>query len=214
MSELPQNASAGTPFPRTEDEDARLMLRVAAGDARAMRPLVEKWQKPLINFFCRSVNSVHTAEDLAQNFFCRSVNSVHTAEDLAQTTFVKIYRAAGTYEAKAKFSSWLFLVARSVLISNFRKESLRPADATDPVELRAVSDEDDALRLRDLEAAFAFAVRSLPENHRTAILLLRQQEFSYEEIAVAMGASLQTVKTWIFRARRELREKLADFLEK
>lgn len=196
MSELPQNASAGTAFPRTEDEDARLMLRVAAGDARAMRPLVEKWQKPLINFFCRSVNSVHTAEDLAQ------------------TTFVKIYRAAGTYEAKAKFSSWLFLVARSVLISNFRKESLRPADATDPVELRAVSDEDDALRLRDLEAAFAVAVKSLPENHRTAILLLRQQEFSYEEIAVAMGASLQAVKTWICRARRELREKLADFLEK
>ena len=49
MSELSKNASAGTAFPGTEDEDARLMLRVAAGDARAMRPLVEKWQKPLIS---------------------------------------------------------------------------------------------------------------------------------------------------------------------
>lgn len=187
--------SSGTPRSREQEneEDVMLMRRVASGDFRAMRPLVEKWQKPLINFFYRSVNSVHTAEDLAQ------------------TTFVKICRGAGTYEAKAKFSSWLFLVARSVLISNFRKESLRPADATDPVELPAVADETKELEMNDIERAFAEAVKSLPENQRTAILLLRQQELSYEEIAAAMNASVQNVKTWIFRARQSLREKLSVF---
>lgn len=178
------------------DADAALMARVAAGDFGAMRELVEHWQKPLINFFYRSVNSVQTAEDLAQ------------------MTFVKIYRGAGTYEPRAKFSSWLFLVARSVLISNYRKEAARPADATDPAELPAVADPDAALETGDIERAFADAVNELPENHRTAILLLRQQELSYEEIAAAMETSVQNVKTWIFRARKALREKLAVFLEK
>lgn len=194
MSEI--SDSVGTPLSREKEnaEDVQLMRRVADGDFRAMRALVEKWQKPLINFFYRSVNSVHTAEDLAQ------------------TTFIKIYRSAGTYEAKAKFSSWLFLVARSVLISNFRKESLRPADVTDPVELPAVAAETGELEMNDLERAFAEAVKSLPENQRTAILLLRQQELSYEEIAEAMNASVQNVKTWIFRARQALREKLSVFL--
>ena len=178
------------------DPDIALMKRVGNGDFKAMRELVEHWQKPLLNFFYRSVNSVHTAEDLAQ------------------MTFVKIYRGAGTYEAKAKFSSWLFLVARSVLISNFRKEALRPAEAADPNELPAVADDADTLAIHDIERAFAEAVKELPENHRTAILLLRQQELSYEEIATAMGTSVQNVKTWIFRARRALREKLSEFLEK
>lgn len=177
-----------------EDPSVQLMLRVRNGDAQAMRELVVRWQKPLINFFYRSVNSVHTAEDLAQ------------------ATFVKIYRAAGTYEPKAHFSSWLFLVARSILVSNFRKESARPVTATAPEEMPAVADARDELAVNDLERAFADAVRKLPENHRTAILLLRQQQLSYEEIAETMGASVQSVKTWIFRARQSLREMLSAYL--
>ncbi len=187
---------AGTAVPAEVDADAELMRRIGAGDFGAMRTLVEKWQKPLINFFYRSVNSVHTAEDLAQ------------------ATFVKLWRGAGTYEARAKFSSWIFLIARSVLISNFRSEALRPAVATDPNEFPSVRDERDQVALDDVERAFAEAVRTLPENHRTAILLLRQQELSYEEIAVAMNASVQNVKNWIFRARQALRERLAEFFEK
>lgn len=178
------------------DLDAQRMQRVASGDFSAMRELVDYWQKPLINFFFRSVNSVHTAEDLAQ------------------ATFVKIFRNAGTYEPKAKFSSWLFLVARSVLISNFRKDAVRPATVTDPSELPAVAEPQDALGVSDLEFAFSESVKTLPENHRTAILLLCQQELSYEEIASLMNASVQNVKTWIFRARQSLRDALSVFLEK
>ncbi len=178
------------------DSDAQRMQRVAAGDFSAMRELVERWQKPLINFFFRSVNSVHTAEDLAQ------------------ATFVKIFRNAGTYEPKARFSSWLFPVARSVLISNFRKDSVRPATVTDPADLPAVAEPTDSLGVSDLECAFAESVKTLPEKHRTAILLLCQQELSYEEIAHVMEASVQNVKTWIFRARQSLRDSLSVFLEK
>lgn len=182
--------------PCEPDADTLRMQRVAGGDFSAMRELVEQWQKPLINFFYRSVNSVHTAEDLAQ------------------TTFIKIFKNAGTYEPKAKFSTWLFLVARSVLISNFRRESVRPATATDPSELPPVAEPESALGISDLESAFSDSVKTLPEKHRTAILLLCQQELSYEEIASVMETSVQNVKTWIFRARQALKEKLSVFLKK
>lgn len=178
------------------DPDVQLMLRLGAGDLQTMRELVGRWQKPLINFFYRSVNSVHTAEDLAQ------------------ATFVKIYRGAGQYEARTKFSSWLFLVARSVLISNFRKETVRPVTSMALEDLPPIADAHDELAMNDLEHAFSNAVETLPENHRTAILLLRQQQLSYEEIAEIMETSVSNVKTWIFRARQTLRERLSAFLEK
>ena len=66
--------------------------------------------------------------------------------------------------------------------------------------------------MAELEEAFTHALESLPENHRTALLLLKQQELSYEDIAATMGASVPSVKTWIFRGRQKLRELLRDHL--
>lgn len=178
------------------DPDSSRMRLIAGGDFSAMRDLVERWQKPLINFFYRSVNSVHTAEDLAQ------------------ATFVKIFKNAGTYEAKAKFPTWLFCVARSVLISNFRKESVRPVAFAAPEDLANIGTSGEDGHVAELEQAFSEAVKTLPEKQRSAILLLCQQGLSYEEIADAMEASIPNVKTWIFRARQALKEKLSVFLEK
>lgn len=178
------------------DPDSFRMSLIAGGDFSAMRELVERWQKPLINFFYRSVNSVHTAEDLAQ------------------ATFVKIFKNAGTYEEKAKFPTWLFCVARSVLISNFRKESVRPIAFAAPEDLANIGTPGEDGRVAELEQAFSEAVKTLPEKHRSAILLLCQQGLSYEEIANVMDASVPNVKTWIFRARQVLRERLSVFIEK
>ena len=179
-----------------EDPDAVRMRHIAGGDFSAMREIVEQWQRPLINFFYRSVNSVHTAEDLAQ------------------ATFVKVFKNAGTYEPKAKFPTWLFCIARSILISNFRKESVRFSETKDPADLSFVGAPDADFALRDIEQAFSAAVEKLPENQRTAILLLCQQGLSYEEIAISMPATVQNVKTWIFRARQALKEELSVFIKK
>jgi len=175
------------------DPDAHLMDEAARGSDQALRMLVERWQGPLMNFFYRSVRD-HGA-----------------AEDLAQQTFVKLYRAAPQYEARARFSTYLFHIARRVLISEHRRARIRPFDATDPAEMRASTSGREELRQRELEDAFADALEKLPENQRSAILLLKQQELSYEEIAEALEASVSAVKTWIFRARRTLREELKAF---
>ncbi len=179
----------------SKDEDVRLMQQVAGGNERAFRQLVERWQGPLINFFYRSVSSVETAEDLAQ------------------ATFVRLYRAASAYEPRAKFSTYLFHIGRRLMINEFRRQSRKPLDSVDPSELGGSVSGRQPLEVMEIEEAFEHALEKLPENQKTALLLLKQQELSYEQIAEIMGASVPAVKTWIHRGRAQLKAELGDLLK-
>ncbi len=178
------------------ETDIILMRKIAEGDQSAARELVNKWQRPLINFFYRSV-----------------VNT-HSAEDLAQQTFIKLCRSAKTYKPNAAFSTYIFHIAHNVLISDFRKRSRREVDLYDPADLPAVTDERADVSSDEIRKSFEAAVQQLPENHRTAILLLCQQELSYEEIADIMETSVANIKTWIHRARLRLKELMGDLLDR
>lgn len=178
------------------DEDIQWMQEVAAGNDSSLRLIIEKWQKPLINFFYRSTSSVTISEDLAQ------------------LTFVKLYRAAPKYQPTAKFSTFLFHIARRLLINEFRRQSRKPLDTVDPSELGGSIPGRDKLNLMEIEEAFTLALEKLPENQKTAILLLKQQGLSYEEIANTMEAAETSVKSWIHRARQKLKEELKDFYER
>lgn len=171
-------------------KDEQLMLRVGSGEEACLAILIERWQTPMLNFFYRSTRD-----------FGR-------AEDLTQTVFIRLYRAAGRYQATAKFSTYIFHIARRLLINDHEKVQRRPADATDPHELRAVDAGDSERKMNELEEIFQRGLEELPENQRTAILLLKQQELSYSEIADVMNSSESAVKTWIFRARQHLKQVL------
>ena len=174
------------------DEDSILMLEVARGGEHAFRMLVEKWKNALINFFYRSTANASTSEDLAQQ------------------TFINLYRARESYQAKAKFSTYLFSIARNILINEYRNNSRRIQSVELNPETDSPSAPNDDLETAELEEIFEKTIAELPENQRTAILLLKQQELSYEEIADAMDASVGAVKTWIFRARTTLRAALQE----
>ncbi|MDP0499376.1 MAG: RNA polymerase sigma factor [Verrucomicrobiota bacterium JB022] len=179
---------------QTDDADVALMLRVRDGDDGALQELIERWKTPLINFFYRSLHSVEQAEDLAQ------------------LTFIRLYRAAAKYEPRAKFSTYLFYIARRLLINEFRRRQRKPLEAVDPAELHAVERGDEERNIAEIEEAFDLALERLPEKQRTAILLLKQQELSYAEIAQVMDATESAVKTWIFRARQTLKQELKDLV--
>ena len=179
------------PFP---DEDVRLMLRLKEGDETALSALMDRWKNPLINFFYRSIQSRESAEDLAQ------------------VVFIRLYRAASGYEVRAKFSTYLFHIARRLLINEFRRQQRKPLDAVDPQDLHAVDDADSEREVREIEEAFQYALKEVPEKQRTALLLFKQQELSYQEIAEIMGATEGAVKTWIFRARQSLKHALKDLV--
>jgi RNA polymerase sigma-70 factor (ECF subfamily) len=185
MSETPKSI---------DDPDVDLMLQLKFGNEAAFDQLVEKWQSPLINFFYRSVTSYQLSEDLTQ------------------MVFIRVYKAAANYEPRARFSTYLFQIARRLLINEYRRSQRKPLESTDPTELHAVSSDEPQRTVRELEEAFELALAKLPEKQKTAILLLKQQELSYLEIAEAMNATESAVKTWIFRARQFLKQELKDIV--
>lgn len=176
--------------PARFEEDVLLMMRVKAGDEPALRQLIERWQNPLINFFYRSLSSRADAEDLAQ------------------AVFIKLHGAAGRYEPTARFSTYLFHIARRVLLNEYRRRGRKPLHLFAPEELPNPAAPDPEHSLLELEEIFQRGLAQMPENHRTAILLLKQQELSYAEIAGVMETSESLIKTWIFRARQLLKEEL------
>jgi RNA polymerase sigma-70 factor (ECF subfamily) len=188
------------------EADAALMLRVKRGDVRAFETLVEKYKQPVINVIYRTLRDLTEAEDLAQN------------------VFVQVYKSADRYKATAKFSTWLFTIARNLTLNEIRRRSRHPGESLEASQteseeqparqfedVRTFSPSDNVLH-GELEQKLQKALEELPENQRTAILLCRQEELSYEDISEVLDCSLSATKSLIHRGRETLKEKLKPYL--
>lgn len=194
-------------MPGPPDLDADLMLRVKRGDRTAFATLVEKYKQPVMNFIYRSLRDETEAEDLAQN------------------VFLQVYKSRDRYERTAKFSTWLFTIARNLCLNEIRRRSRHPAESLEETHAehedqpqRQYEDKKVALPTEnllqgELARKIEEALAALPENQRTAILLCRQDELSYEEIAVILDCSLSATKSLIHRGRETLKEKLKPYLQ-
>lgn len=188
------------------DPDAALMLRVKQGDTAAFTLLVDKYKQPVMNFAYRTLRDATEAEDLAQN------------------VFFQVYKSARRYEPSAKFSTWLFTIARNLCLNEIRRRTRHPAESLDQtyaesedqplhqVEDKRAASPPDQLLHGELEDKITVALAELPENQRTALLLCRQEELSYEEIAEVLGCSLSATKSLIHRGRETLKLKLKTYL--
>lgn len=179
------------------------MLRVKQGDTSALEQLMDRYKQPVINLIARIISDPVEAEDLAQN------------------VFVQVYRSAARYAPSAKFSTWLFTIARNLALNEIRRRSRHRADSMDAslneddppqyADTTAASPPEALLRV-ELERKVGEAVASLPENQRTALLLCQQDELSYEDIAEVLGTSLSATKSLIHRARETLKARLKPYL--
>src|SRR5664279_2896569 len=159
------------------------------------------------------------------NLAYRTIRDTTEAEDLAQNVFVQVYKSAHRYRSSAKFSTWLFTIARNLCLNEIRRRSRHPAES-----LEETHPENEDLPSRQYEDKKVFlptenvlhgelakkieeALAELPENQRTAILLCRQDELSYEEIAEVLDCSLSATKSLIHRGRETLKEKLKPYLQ-
>jgi len=193
-------------MPDQADPDAALMLRVKRGDRVAFAALVAKYQQPLLNFIFRTLRDEAEAEDVAQN------------------VFLQVYKSRDRYRRTARFSTWLFTIARNLCLNEIRRRTRHPADSLDEAHaeseglpVRQYPDKSaplpaDTLLHGELAAKVEEALAALPENQRTAILLCRQDELSYEEIAEVLGCSLSATKSLIHRGRETLKEQLKPYL--
>lgn len=179
------------------EEDVRdhdLMARAARGDTGAFASLYEKYRGPVLAYLRRMVRD----------------DSV--AEELAHETFLRAYAARQRYDEQARFSTWLWTIARHAAIDHLRRH--RPVagaradeESTSDVVERFASPLDDAeaellkkTRMERLERCFD----SLPERQREALSLCVFSGLSYEEIGLAIEASLSAVKCLLHRARQSL----------
>ena len=109
-------------------------------------------------------------EDSLYRFFYRSLSHHADSQDLTQKTFLRVYKAAASYVPKAKFSTWLFTIARNLLIDEIKKRNrFKTSEVME--ETHPVEDFGDEARIRDWREILEHSIRGIPENQRTALLL-------------------------------------------
>lgn len=188
--------------------DEQLMLDYGAGEAAAFARLFDRHERPVYRFLLRSLGG-----DAAR------------ADDLLQEVWLAVIRNATNYEPRARFTTWLYGIARSRLIDHWRGQrkdvSLDAANdpqADDPGEplvdrIAGARGEEPEVRAmsRAQARAFVAAVERLPAAQREALLLHLEGELTLDEIAHLTGVGMETAKSRLRYALAKLREWLEEW---
>ncbi len=186
--------------------DAEIMLRVKVGDESAFEYLVQKYRRAMIGFMYRMSHNAAAAEDLAQEVFLR------------------VYRSRASYEASAKFTTWLYRIATNLAVNyardtrNERPEKTTSLDEPDQQTGTTMDVADSSLTAeqamlrRERLAAIRARVQALPERQRMAVVMHKYQQMDYRQIAEVLKLSESATKSLLFRAYEALREQLKDFV--
>ncbi|MEM9726564.1 MAG: RNA polymerase sigma factor [Pseudomonadota bacterium] len=185
--------AASTPG-ASSDEDAALLPRVAAGDQRAARVLIDR----------HAGRVIATAQ--------RLLADGAEAEDVAQEAMLRLWRAADSWEDRgAKLSTWLHRVTLNLCYDRLRRRSKTPRqtpldDAPEPADPAPTAEAQ--LAAGEEEARLEAALRSLPERQRAAIVLRHLEGRSNPDIAAALEISVEAVESLLARGRRSLKARL------
>jgi RNA polymerase sigma-70 factor (ECF subfamily) len=184
-----------------EPEDFELMRLAGRGDERAFEQLVERHQNLVIGTVAKMIGGAEGAEDIAQQ------------------VFVRVWQSAPRYRPEAKFTTWLLTIVRNLVFNETRRRRrgfFQPFENDDGTILdqpdTAMRDAAAQLDEREVGEAVDAAIAALPEAQRMAIILRRFENMPYDEIAAVLKTSVPAVKSLLFRAREDLRERLKAFL--
>ena len=186
-------------------DDRELATLAAEGREPAFRELLARYERPVFSLVYRMVRERTQAEDLAQEAFVRAFNAI------------------GTYKTTYKFSNWILKIANNHAIDHLRKRRLdtisihgsphaTTPEETSRTELTVVSTDENPheyLEHKELGGQIERAIGGLRAEYRTAVILRHVEGYAYDEIAEIMDVPLGTVKTYLHRARAELRESLS-----
>ncbi|MEO7822641.1 MAG: sigma-70 family RNA polymerase sigma factor [Gemmatimonadaceae bacterium] len=190
----------------TDISDQQVVVFAQEGREDAYRELIRRYERPVYSLIYRMVRDNETSEDLAQE------------------TFIKVLNNIDRYRPEFKFSSWLFKIANNITIDHLRRRQLdtisiegAPSAVTgESMRATAIAVASggesplEELESRELGASIEEAIAKLRPEYRACIILRHVEDYSYDEIAEIVKLPLGTVKTYIHRARQELREHLED----
>jgi RNA polymerase sigma-70 factor (ECF subfamily) len=200
---------AERPAPVGTASDQEVVLAARRGSQAAYRELLRRYERPVFSLIYRMVRDRELAEDLAQE------------------TFIKALNALDSYRPEYKFSSWIFKIANNAAIDQLRRRELDTLSldgapgAETPEAIEATSLQIggkgesplEELEAKEIGTAIERAIGRLRPEYRSCILLRHVEGRAYEEIAEMLDLPLGTVKTYIHRARNELRTYLSDLKE-
>ena len=181
--------------------DEKLILRFQEGDINAYNELVKRYKDRLLNFVFRYFNNREQAEDVVQD------------------TLIKLYTHASYYKNIAKFSTWIFTIAKNNALTELRKNKRKQTDSlwTEDGKVIDINSKEQSL---DVKVQNEIAIDQLnkflyeiPENFRMAVVLRDFQELSYDEISKILEIPIGTIKSRINRGRIQLAEKMKHFKE-
>jgi RNA polymerase sigma-70 factor, ECF subfamily len=189
--------------------DQEVVLLACAGQEAAYRELIRRYERPVFALLFRMLRDRELAEDLAQE------------------TFIKALNAIQSYRPEFKFSSWIFKIANNAAIDHLRRRELdtlsldgsphaETPEAMQATALQIGARQEsplDTVEAKELGGAIEAAIGQLRPEYRSCILLRHVEGRAYEEIAEILNLPLGTVKTYIHRARNELRQALAHLKE-
>ncbi|HEX2752438.1 MAG TPA: RNA polymerase sigma factor [Alphaproteobacteria bacterium] len=177
------------------NDDAKLMQRIATGDQRAFRDLMQRHLSRTVRLAARILGSTGAAEDVAQE------------------AFVRVWKHAGNWEdpkqAGAKFTTWLYRIVLNLCIDEKRKRSFADIDAI-PERADETPDAEANMQRREKAARVKAALAELPERQRAAFVLCFYEDYSNKDAADMLGISVKAIESLLVRARRSLRDLLQD----
>jgi RNA polymerase sigma-70 factor (ECF subfamily) len=182
---------------QNRDDDDDLMGQIAKGDSGAFRRLFEKHGGHVVGYATRYLQSRDRAEDVAQE------------------VWIKVVRLAPSYAGKGHFVAWVYTMIRNHCLNELRSQkrfvSLSPLSQEESqeslaLELPAPDDLENELLKKENWANLKAKIDNLPEVQRVALLLYVVEDLSYEEIAQELNATVSSVKSLLFRARRQLED--------
>lgn len=176
-------------------EDDILIERCLGGDEEGFEMLVKKYQNQVIN-------TVYSLTGTTQD-----------ADDIAQEVFIKVYKNLGSFNKKAKFSTWLYRISVNTTYNHLKKEKRPlPSDylqATDVFKKSSLEE----LESREKQELIRKSIERLPFRFRRVIVLKEIEGLSYKDIAETLGCRLGTVESRLFRARRMLKKILSPIVK-
>ncbi|HYU47598.1 MAG TPA: sigma-70 family RNA polymerase sigma factor [Terriglobales bacterium] len=206
FARIPSSAPAASANSLEVVSDADVMLRVKTGDESAFAYLVQKYRRPMVGFLYRLCHNPAAAEELAQEVFLR------------------VYRSRSSYEASAKFSTWIYRIATNLAVNHARDtrhersqvtvrldEPDQETGTTPDLAGDSLTVEEQMLR-RERLAAIRSKVNALPERQRMAVIMHKYQRMDYRQIAEVLKLSESATKSLLFRAYETLREQLKEFV--
>jgi len=172
--------------------DSELISQILNGNMNAFTFLVNRYQKLVVHITGRLIQRQDELEDVCQE------------------VFMKVYQNLGKYRNECKLSTWIATIAYNTSINYLRKfKKVDEVNPDDSAALRNLTDyKSDDFEKADLHRYIREQIENLPVQYRTVLTLFHLEEFSYQEIEQITGMPEGTIKSYLFRAKALLKEKL------